>query len=332
LSQEQNLPPVSGVPPALVARAERERREIVHGLKAADDLAKQLRLWRAGDLYRASGSPEVVLNLRPNADGSVMGWAQGSDGRFIGQARWIKATTWGSRLVSSTALLAGHVMLVEISAKLDRIEAKVDRVQHALDDDRRQALKAAIGSVDAALTCEPTTARDLLTAAATPLRIAIGQEIQSLSRQIQQTPMPPRSYTKGAIWDNGPETRRDLSEAETSFLAALQGIRALTYLYIGLGENRTAWRSAHDLLLRLSESGLNEAWWKARNLRPDNPQDQPEAFWTRAMGLITEAQTQALAYTQDTLPSLTLSPDDEVKLVLEEAERCPTIADRSAEH
>jgi hypothetical protein len=51
------------------------------------------------------------------------------------------------------------------------------------------------------------------------------------------------------------------------------------------------------------------------------------------MGLITEAQTQALAYTQDTLPSLTLSlSDDEVKLVLEEAERCPTIADRSAEH
>jgi hypothetical protein len=315
-----------GIPSALVARAERNRSEIVHGVKASGELSEQIRLWWSGDLYQASGKPEIVLNLRQNADGTLMGWAQSSDGRFIGQARWIKATTWGSRLASSAAVLAGHLMLVEISHKLDRIEARVNRVLQALDDDRRQSLKAATESVDAALSCELGTARDLLAAAATPLRIAIAQEIQSLSRLIHRTPTPPRSYTKGAVWDTGPETRRDLLAAEASFLAVLLGIRSLTHLYIGLGEDQTAWRSAHNVLLKLSEAGLSEAWWKARNLRPDNPQDQPEAFWTRAMALVHEGQTQALAYSQNTLFNLMLSlSDNEVELILEGTEGYPAM-------
>ncbi len=53
--------------------------------------------------------------------------------------------------------------------------------------------------------------------------------------------MPPRSYTEGVIWDKGPETRRKLSAAEKTFLAALHGIRALIHLYIGLSQHRTAW-------------------------------------------------------------------------------------------
>jgi hypothetical protein len=89
-------------------------RDILYALRATEDLAKQIEAWRVGDLYGASGPGEVVLHLKPNADGSVMGWAQGPDGRFIGQAQWTKATTWGTRVVSSTAVLAGHIMLVEI--------------------------------------------------------------------------------------------------------------------------------------------------------------------------------------------------------------------------
>jgi hypothetical protein len=35
-----------------------------------------------GDLYGASASREVVLNLKPIANGSVLGWPQASDGTF----------------------------------------------------------------------------------------------------------------------------------------------------------------------------------------------------------------------------------------------------------
>jgi hypothetical protein len=309
------------LPPALVARVGRSRRDIIHGLRATEDLAKQIDAWRVGHLYVASGPREVVLNLKPNADGSVMGWAQGSDGRFIGQARWTTATTWGSRVVSSTAVLAGHVMLVEISQKLDRIEGKVDRISQALSDDRRQALKAAIDSVTAALECEPKTARDLLIAAATPLRTAVRQEIQALARLIEETPVPPRSYAEGFIWDKGPNTRRALAVAEESFLAALQGIRVLAHLYIGLGEDRTAWTSAHELLVQLLEADLLGAWWKGRNLRPQNHDDQPEAFWTRAIAVIEEARTHRVAYSDNVLPSLSLSLSNaELELIVTNAD------------
>ena len=301
---------VTTLSPALIARAETRRRSIIESLRATKDLATELDAWRAGDFYRASGAPEVVLNLRRNADGSVMGWAQGSDGKFIGQARWTKATTWGSRLVSSAAVLCGHAMLVEISQKLDHIEAKVDRLSQALADDRRQALKAAIDLVTAALECEPKTARDLLIAIATPLRTVIRQEIQLLARLIEATPMPPRSHAEGFIWDKGPNTRRALIVAEESLLAILQGICTLAQLYVGLGEDRTAWTSSHDLLVQLSQSGLQNAWWKARNLRPQQRDDQPEAFWTRAMAVAEEARTHALACSNNNLPDLSISLSD----------------------
>jgi len=200
------------LPPAFVARAERGREDIIYGLKATGDLAKQIDAWRVGDRYGASGPREVVLHLKPNADGSVMGWAQGSDGKFIGQARWTKATTWGSRVVSSTAVLAGHVMLVEISRKLDRVEEKVDRISQALADDRRQALKAAVDSVAAALECQPKTARDLLIATATPLRTAIRREIQALVRSLETTPMQShRGGTEGSKSLSSGESRANLS-------------------------------------------------------------------------------------------------------------------------
>jgi hypothetical protein len=207
-------------------------------------------------------------------------------------------------------------MLVEISQKLDRVEEKVDRISQALADDRRQALKAAVDSVVAALECGPKTARDLLIATATPLRTAIRQEIQALARLIETTPMPPRSHAEGFIWDKGPNTRKALAEAEDSFLAALQGIRALVHLYLGLGEDRTAWTSAHELLVQISEANVRDAWWKGRNLRPLNREDQPEAFWTRAIAAIGEARTRSLAHGDDILPDLPLSMSSaEVELI-----------------
>jgi hypothetical protein len=298
VTHDSDVSPGTRLPPALVLRAKENRTELAHGLKATEDLAREISAWRAGDLYRASGKPEVVLNLRQAGDGSVMGWAQGSDGRFIGQARWTKATAWGSRVISSAAVLTGHVMLVEISQKLDRIETKIDRVREALSDDRRQALKAAIDQVETALGCDPATGRGLLVAAAAPLRTAVGQEIQALARSIERVPTPSRWHAVKAVWDTASDTRRDLSSGEGSLLAVLQGISALTRLYMALDEVRTAWRAAHDLLLQLAEAGLQNAWWKARKLFPKDQRDQPEAFWTRAMAMIAEARAQALTFSR----------------------------------
>ncbi|MFP3581890.1 hypothetical protein SB659_20220, partial [Arthrobacter sp. SIMBA_036] len=82
----------------------------------------------------------------------VLGVAQGPDGRFIGQARWVKVSGVGSKLLSSATMLAGHAMLLEISQKLDRIERKVERIAQALRDDRREGLRGSIDAVHNALS------------------------------------------------------------------------------------------------------------------------------------------------------------------------------------
>jgi hypothetical protein len=57
MSQNRDALPDDALPPSLIAQAERSRLDIIHGLKATEDLAMQLQAWRAGDLYRVSGTP-----------------------------------------------------------------------------------------------------------------------------------------------------------------------------------------------------------------------------------------------------------------------------------
>jgi hypothetical protein len=289
-----------GISAMLADRERRGRVELLQGLKATQEFVSEVSAWATGDLYNASGRPEVLLSLKQNADGSVMGWAQGADGRFIGQARWTGATTWGSRVVSSASALAGQVMLVEISQKLERIEAKVDRIKQALDDDRRQALKAAIDHAETAQS------RDLLVTGVVPLRTAIAQEIQALVRQIDRTPLPSARHTVRAVWDTSRETRRELTLAQQSFLAIVAGISALVRLYLGLGEDRAAWATANELLTELSRAGLRDAWWKARQILPANSDDIPEEFWNRAIAQLGEAVASSLAFLDGRIPELSI--------------------------
>jgi hypothetical protein len=48
-------------------------------------------------------------------------------------------------------MITGHLMLVEISNKLDRVQKDVGAIREALDDDRMQSLRAAIEGVNTAL-------------------------------------------------------------------------------------------------------------------------------------------------------------------------------------
>jgi hypothetical protein len=70
--------------------------------------------------------------------------AQGADGKIIGNARWVKNSSVGSRLLTSAGMITGRLMLAEISNKLDRVQKDVGAIREALDDDRTQSLRAAI--------------------------------------------------------------------------------------------------------------------------------------------------------------------------------------------
>lgn len=165
------------------------------------------------------------MNLYRSPDGSVLGVAQGPDGRFIGQARWVNVSGVGAKLLSSATMLAGHAMLLEISRKLDCVEHKLDRIAQALRDDRREGLRGAIDAIHNALSCRTETATPLLAGAATPLITHVRQEIRALQRDIDALKRMPEWHIAKAINDPSDDIHRALRVCEQSFLAIGEGRR-----------------------------------------------------------------------------------------------------------
>lgn len=292
------------LPKALSKRADRGRTDIVQVLRASQDLAAAIQDWRGGDLYRPTASKPVLMNLYRYPDGSVGGFAQASNGQIIGQAKWVKATAMGARVAASATMLVSHAMLFEISRNLDRIETKIDSIRQALDDDRRQALKGAISTVETALMVEDTSnARGLLYGAATPLRSAIEQEIVALLREINSIPQPPRKHIVGVVWDQSKKADKALAKCEGSVLAIFEGIRAICYLYLALDEPRSAWEVVADLMGRLSAVKLEAAKDKARMLRVSPGGSWPEQFWVQAIDAINMSCEQAIEFVATTKTS-----------------------------
>lgn len=61
------------LPQVLERRIENSRSDLMHGLKASEDLVRGIKEWTTGDLYKATGKRQVLMQLQRNADGSVMG-------------------------------------------------------------------------------------------------------------------------------------------------------------------------------------------------------------------------------------------------------------------
>src|SRR5947209_8113302 len=57
-----------------------------------------------------------------------LGHAKGADGKIIGNARWVSILSVGSRLLTSAGMITRHLMLVEISNRLDRVQKGVGRL------------------------------------------------------------------------------------------------------------------------------------------------------------------------------------------------------------
>ncbi|MBP2297096.1 hypothetical protein [Azospirillum rugosum] len=281
------------LPEALRAKTAAGRVEVLDALRSTPEFAGLMKTWLEGDAYRAVGARTVLMNLYRNPDGSVLGVAQGADGRFIGQARWVKVSGVGAKLLSSATMLAGHAMLLELSRKLDRVEHKVDRIAQALRDDRREGLRGAIDAVHNALSCRTETAAALLAGAATPLITHVRQEIRALQRDIDALrPMPEWHITK-TFNDPSDDIRRALRVCEQSFLAIGEGIRTVGQLYVGLDEPKTAWTAMGALFEELSGVGLDKAERRARQLQPTRPHPWPDRFWMEARRALDEVRLLA---------------------------------------
>ena len=135
---------------------EAARKDVLSGIANTDAGRQVLGELVKSDTFAGVGRPTVLARMYRGPDGLYLGHAKGVDGRIVGNVRWVKISSVGSRLLTSAGMISGHLMLVEITNKLDRVQKDVGAIREALDDDRMQSLRAAIEGVNNALeACEP---------------------------------------------------------------------------------------------------------------------------------------------------------------------------------
>ena len=299
--------PKSRVSDRLSPIADANRIDLLTLLRSSPDMARIVESWSKGDTFVPTGPKSIIMNLSRNSDGTLNGFAREANGRFIGQAKWERVGGIGKRLATTAIALVGHVMLVEISVKLDRVESKVNRIDQALRDDRREGLLGAVNAVEHALQCEREVAEKLLAGAATPLTQHIRMEAKSLQRDIQAIEEPPEWHITKFFNDPSDAIKDDLFKCEDSLISVLEGIRSLGQLYVGLGQSGTAWKVIHDMLRGISRKDLIRAELIGRKLAPTDEHPWPDRFWMEAGKAVDDAiklsaENAVLAEKADSLP------------------------------
>jgi hypothetical protein len=179
------------------------------------------------DLYAPKGSKEVLLSLYRDPNGLFLGHAHGPNGKVIGHASWLKVTSTSSRLLTSAGMLTGHLMLVQMTQKLDHLQGSVDAIRRAIDDDRMQRLRAAISGMRYAIEAKSDHNRLLLLTSTIPhLNEAVLQTIATLKRKIAEILLPPDWQITRMIIDREPQMRELLAKAEKTLHAYVEGISA----------------------------------------------------------------------------------------------------------
>jgi hypothetical protein len=170
---------------------EAARQDVLSGIANTDAGRQVLAELVKSDTFAPVGKPTVLARMYRGPDGLDLGHAKGIDGKIVGNTRWVKISSVGSRLLTSAGMITGHLMLVEISSKLDRVQKDVGAIREALDDDRMGSLRAAIEGVHSALEARsPENKHALMTATIPDLQKAIHQTIAALKREIADVPSP----------------------------------------------------------------------------------------------------------------------------------------------
>jgi hypothetical protein len=259
---------------------EAARWEVLNGIANTDAGRRILAELVKSDTYVPIAKPTILARIYRGPDGLYLGHAAGLDGKIIGNARWVKLSGAGSRLLTSASMITGHLMLVEISNKLDRVRKDVEAIREALDDDRLQSLRAAIEGVHNALEARNADNKHALMLATIPgLQKAIHQTIAALKREIGEIPLPKEWKVSKVFSDREPEMRSKLAKSEKTFHACLEGISILGQAYFSINERVSGCRAVTGLISELQTAGINDAEFKARLLTPSNEDDRPENLW-----------------------------------------------------
>ena len=259
---------------------ETARQDVLTGIANTDAGRQVLTELIKSDTFAPVGRSTVLARMYRGPDGLFLGHAKGIDGKIVGNTRWVKISSVGSRLLTSAGMITGHLMLVEISNKLDRVQKDVGAIREALDDDRMQSLRAAIEGVNNALEARsPENKHALMTATIPELQKAIHQTIAALKREIAEIPSPKEWKVSRVFTNREPEMRSKLMKSQKTFRACLEGISTLSQAYFSIGEREIGCRAVIRLFAELQKAGIGDAEFKARLLTPNSLHDRPEELW-----------------------------------------------------
>ena len=268
---------------------EAARQDVLKGIASSDAGRQVLAELVRPDTFASVSKPAILARMYRGPDGLYLGRAKGVDGKIVGNVRWVKISNIGSRLLTSAGMITGHLMLVEISNKLDRVQKNIEAIREALDDDRMQSLRAAIEGVNGALEARsPENKNALMTAFIPELQRAIHQSIAALRREIAEVPSPKKSKAIRLISNREPLMRSNLMKAERTFRACLEGILTLSQAYFTIDEREIGCRAAIRLFSELQRAGIDEAEFKARLITPSDREDRPEELWGDFRRLVPE--------------------------------------------
>jgi hypothetical protein len=281
------------IDPRLISPVRRDleaaRRDVLSGIANTDAGRQVLTELVKSDAFAPVAKPSVLARMYRGPDGLYLGHATGVDGKIVGNTRWIKISSVGSRLLTSAGMITGHLMLVEISNKLDRVQRDLGAIREALDDDRMQSLRAAIEGVHNALEARsPKNKHALMTATIPDLQRAIHQTIAALKREIAEVPLPKEWKVSKVFLDREPEMRSKLVKSEKTFRACLEGISTLSQAYFSIDERDVGYRATTRLFAELQRAGICDAEFKARLLTPNSLGDRPEDLWADFRRLLPE--------------------------------------------
>ena len=268
---------------------EEARQDVLRGIASTDTGRHVLAEILKSDKFMPVGRPTVLARMYRGPDGLYLGHAKGAGGKIIGNMRWAKVSTLGSRLLTSAGMITGHLMLIEISSRIERVQKDVGAIRAALDDDRMQSLSAAIHGVRDALEARVSQNKHALMTATIPdLQTAIHKLIAALKREIAEVPRPKEWKLIKAFVDREPQMRLKLAIASRTLRICLEGISTLNQAYVSIGEWHVGCQAAIRLIAELERADLAEAEFKARLLTPDNPEDRPEELWGDARRILPE--------------------------------------------
>jgi hypothetical protein len=90
---------------------EAARQDVLTGIANTDAGRQILAELVKSDIFTPVGRPTALARMYRGPDGLYLGHAKGIDGKIVGNARWVKISSVGSRLLTSAGMITGHLML-----------------------------------------------------------------------------------------------------------------------------------------------------------------------------------------------------------------------------